>query len=135
MASLTFGSPDRIYAGVGPSGGFHSLHVHWNLLLRHVFGQVQVGRNPPLQLDRLVFGQVVLGDQQIEFLNLPAGHISRFSWLTAEVCVCSCPLCHRDLAVHQQGKEPVAQLGELHVLSKVILDLGKQIGGLAGVSI
>ena len=25
------------------------------------------------------------------------------------------PSCHRDLAVHQQGKEPVAELGELLV--------------------
>ena len=33
------------------------------------------------------------------------------------------PSCHRDLAVHQQGEEPVAELGELLVFSGVVGDL------------
>ena len=50
-------------------------HRHRDLPRPHFQGQVRLLRKQPLQLRRLVFSPVVLGDDPIESLNLPAGRI------------------------------------------------------------
>jgi len=50
-------------------------HRHRDLPRPHFHGQVRLLRNQPLQLRRLVFSPVVLGDDHLESLNLPAGRI------------------------------------------------------------
>lgn len=50
-------------------------HRHRDLPRPHFHGQVRLLRKQPLQLRRLVFSPVVLGDDPIESLDLPAGRI------------------------------------------------------------